>query len=115
MKNPEFLKRFSNLLNLRILINCDKIDFALFLPYMKELRYLRIHFNEACDPNFLINIYNHCSKVQNFSILIHSKDDHEEFVKQIIQLMKNNILQRNCPLNLYFRCELSIQSVMRIK
>ncbi len=33
----------------------------------------------------------------------------------MIQLMKNIILQRNCPLNLYFRCELSIQSVMRIK
>ena len=43
-----------------------------------------------------------------------SDNNNEEFVKEMIGLMKSNLMQRNYPLTLIFRKALSIQSVMKI-
>ena len=42
---PRFLSLFLNLRDLRILNNCERIDFDLFLPQMKALTTLSIGFN----------------------------------------------------------------------
>ena len=43
--DPRFLSLFLNLRDLRILNNCERIDFDLFLPQMKALTTLSIGFN----------------------------------------------------------------------
>lgn len=61
MVDPEFLRIFSNLRELRIFDKSEKIDFELFLPEMKSLTTLIIGFDESCDPNLISKIYKNCT------------------------------------------------------
>ena len=60
--DPRFLSLFLNLRELKIMENCERINFELFLPQMKALTTLTIGFDSSSTPNYVSNIYSRCSR-----------------------------------------------------
>ncbi len=66
--------------------------------------YLGCNFDpeNECRTDYVNTIYNHCKKLHTLKIRLYIENNDFEFVENMIEEMKQNLLQRTTPLNLIF-------------
>ncbi len=93
---------------------CEKLDFELFLPKMKNLSNLLLFFNSYYDPKNFSRIYYYCKSLRTIQIDVKVDNDYVQYFEEMIGHMKSDLIQRNSPLNLVLLTEFKILTAVEI-